>query len=122
LVFNIDAVGGVSSKKNDKIVCESDQNNNPAVNNEQSLIYTQLLASYMQKYSALKTSLGKTYASDYMPFQSKGYIITGLYEFNQSPYAHTLEDVLLNVDIQYIYEVAKGAIGAVLNFSGAIAI
>ncbi len=117
LVFNIDAVGGVSSKINNKVVCESDQDNYPDTNNTESLIYSNLLASCIEKYSNLQVVMGKTYSSDYMPFQDKGYIITGLYEFNQSPYAHTSNDNLENVDIQYIYQIARGALGASLIFS-----
>jgi len=117
LVFNIDAVGGVANKTNDRVVCESDKNNNPSTNNYKSNEYTKLLASNMEKYSNLKAVFKSTYASDYMPFQYKGYVITGLYEFNQSPYAHTSRDIIENVDVNYIFQMAKGALGASLSFA-----
>ncbi len=120
MVFNIDAVGGISSKINNKIVCECDKNNKPASNNKESLKYTQMLASLVNKYSPLEAVLGNTYGSDYMPFQDEGFIITGLYEFNQSPFAHAPDDTVKNVDIQYIYQVARVATGAVLHFSDSL--
>ena len=116
LVFNIDAVGGVASKTNDKVVCESDKNNNPSTNNYKSFEYTKLLAVNMENYSNLQTVFKSTYSSDYMPFQNKGYVITGLYEYNQSPYAHSSKDNIENVDVQYIFQIARGALGASLCF------
>jgi len=68
-------------------------------------------------YSNLKTNLSYAYASDYMPFQSNGEIITGLFEYNETPYAHTVNDKYINLDPVYIYNIAKATTGAVQHFA-----
>ncbi|MGE0562187.1 MAG: M28 family peptidase [Flavobacteriales bacterium] len=117
ILLNIDEVGGVNGMTNNTIVCERDENNNPSTNNVASANYTDTLAQCMQLYSNLNTEISYAYSSDYMPFQGAGKIITGLYEKNQSPYPHTPNDVVANMDMNYVFEVAKGTIGATLYFA-----
>ncbi len=118
LVFNIDEVGGVAGMTNNTIVCERDESA-PTSNNASSWAYTDSLATLMQTYSNLNTSISYAYGSDYVPFQNNGYIITGLFEENYSPHGHTTNDILANLDMDYTFEVAKGALGACLFFSKA---
>lgn len=68
-------------------------------------------------YSPLKTHLNYAYASDYMPFQSNGEVITGLFEYNETPYAHTANDKYIYLDPVYIYNIAKATTGAVQHFA-----
>lgn len=117
ILLNIDEVGGVNGMTNNTIICERDENNNPSTNNIASANYTDTLAQCMQLYSNLNTEISYAYASDYMPFQGAGKIITGLYEKNQSPYPHTPNDIVANMDMNYVFEVAKGTIGASLYFA-----
>ncbi|WP_299335925.1 M28 family peptidase [uncultured Psychroserpens sp.] len=116
LVFNIDEVGGVNGLTNDTIVCERDLGK-PKSNNEASNAVTIQLASYMELYSNLKTEIANAYASDYMPFEDQGFTITGLFEKHESPVNHTAKDDLTHMDVTYVYEVTKGAIGAALEFA-----
>lgn len=116
LVFNIDEVGGVSGASNTTIVCEEDRSNPPA-NNSASSAATQTLATCIELYSNLNTEISYAYASDYIPFENNGEIITGLYEKNETPYAHTANDLLVNMDPTYLYQVTKGSLGAALEFS-----
>ncbi|MFN8259198.1 MAG: M28 family metallopeptidase [Bacteroidales bacterium] len=118
LVLNIDAIGGVAGKKNNVLVCEFDKESPPASNNQKSLEFAKKLSFFIEKYSNLKTRLNRAYASDYMPFEQKGYVITGIYEDNQSPYAHTDKDIISNIDVGYIFEAAKGVVAAVAYFTG----
>ncbi|MEH6536497.1 MAG: M28 family metallopeptidase [Psychroserpens sp.] len=118
LVFNIDEVGGVKGKTNDIIVCERDESN-PKSNNADSDKATKRLATCMALYSNLKTEIASAYASDYMPFEDNGLIITGLFEKHESPVNHTAKDDLAHMDVNYVYEVTKGALGAALEFAGA---
>lgn len=117
LVLNIDQVGGISGMINNTIVCEKDQNNNPSSNNAASQTATNQLASSFTLYTNLNIEISKAYGSDYMPFQNNGEIITGLYESNESPYAHSPNDVLINMDPTYLWEVTKGALAASLFFA-----
>lgn len=117
LVFNIDEVGGVSGMTNNIIVCERDQSNTPTTNNAASNTVTNQLATCMELYSNLTTEISYAYASDYMPFEDNNEIITGLYEKNETPYAHGPNDLLVNMDPTYLYEVTKGSLGAAMFFA-----
>ncbi len=116
LVLNIDEVGGVKGKTNDTVTCERDTSS-PASNNTASNTFTQQLMNSITLYSPLKTNLSYAYSSDYMPFQSNGEIITGLFEYNETSYAHTINDTYSNLDPVYIYNIAKGTTGAVQHFA-----
>lgn len=116
LVINIDEVGGVAGLVNNTITCERDMSP-PFSNNAASNTMTTQLINCVRLYSPLQTHLANAYASDYMPFQSNGEIITGLFEKNETPHAHTANDVLANMDPNYVYNVAKAAIGAALHFA-----
>ena len=119
LVFNIDEVGGVAGKVNDKITCERDQNNTPSTNNAASNTVTQELMKYVEFYSPLQPNLSYAHDSDYDPFQANGEIITGFYEFNESKMPHTANDTYANMDPVYVYNVAKAATGAMMHFTNA---
>lgn len=116
LVLNIDQVGGVNGANNTTIVCEEDRSN-PSGNNSASSLATQTLATCMALYSTLNTEISYAYASDYIPFENNGEIITGLYEKIESPYSHSANDLLVNMDPSYLFQVTRGALGAVLEFA-----
>ena len=118
VLFNIDEVGGVAGENNNTVTCERDRST-PTSNNSQSNSFTNELIGCYGLYSPLNTFLDRAYASDYMSFQSNGEIITGIFETNETPYKHTENDLLVNMDPIYVYNVAKGAIGAALHFSKA---
>ncbi len=117
-VFNIDEVGGVAGMTNNIIVCERDEGS-PTVNNAASAVLTNELATSIELYSSLSTEISNAYASDYMPFEDNGEIITGLYEKNETAHAHSSTDIIANMDIPYVFEVTKGALGALLHFADA---
>ncbi len=116
LVFNIDGVGGVSGMTNNTIICERDEDA-PNSNNNESAIITDELATCVELYSNLYSEISYAYASDYMPFEDNGEIITGLYEKNETTVGHTPNDIIENLDFDYTYQVAKVAIGASMHFS-----
>ncbi|OUR99455.1 hypothetical protein A9Q86_12880 [Flavobacteriales bacterium 33_180_T64] len=116
IVFNIDEVGGVNGMTNDSVVCERDLSN-PSFNNAASNAATLVLANCIEFYSNLNSEISYAFASDYVPFENNGEIITGLYESNVSPVNHTSNDNLANMDVTYAYEVTKGALGAAMEFA-----
>lgn len=116
LLLNIDEVGGVSGMTNNIIVCERDESF-PTAANAASWLYTDTLANCVSLYSNLLTEIANAYSSDYMPFQSNNNVITGLFEKNYSPYAHTTNDNLANLDTNYVYEITQATIGASLYFA-----
>lgn len=116
LVFNIDEVGGVNGMVNDILVCERDESF-PSGNNAASWAYTDTLANLTSLYTSLEPEISYAYGSDYVPFQLNGNIITGYFEYNYSPYPHTIFDSLSKLDTNYVFEIAKGSLAAALYFS-----
>ena len=116
LVLNIDEVGGIAGQTNNTITCERDTSS-PSSNNSASAVATQELMNCVQLYSPLQANLSYAYSSDYMPFQSNNEVITGLYEYNESPYPHTPNDTYANMDPVYVYNIAKATVGAAQHFA-----
>lgn len=121
LVFNIDQVGGKIGNLNNNIKCESDNGGQFSSNNAASLAFTQQLAVCTSLYSPLSTTFASTYASDYVPFENKGEIITGFYETIRSYNEHSANDTYANIDPVYVTNVAKAAVGAIQHFAVAAA-
>lgn len=116
VVFNIDEVGGIAGMTNDIIVCEQDMSP-PNTNDAQSAIMTNELATCIELYSTLNTEISFAYASDYVPFMNNNEVVTGLYEKNETPYAHTPQDSIAYVDLSYIYQITKGSMGGLAHFA-----
>lgn len=116
LVFNIDQVGGQIGNNNTTITCEKDTGGIPG-NNAASNTVTQELATCTGLYSPLQTSISYAYSSDYMPFEAKGYTITGFYEYIESNNEHTVNDTFANIDPVYVFNVGKAAVGALQHFA-----
>jgi hypothetical protein len=116
LVLNIDGVGGVAGEVNNTVTCERDLSA-PHWNDAESSAFTDTLANLTEMYTDLNTVISYAYASDYVPFMENGYIVTGLYETNISPYYHTIYDNLIHLDSDYVYEIAKASVAATLYFA-----
>lgn len=116
LVFNIDQVGGKLGNSNTTVFCDEDQGS-PMSNNAASQAVTQQLATCTALYSPLQTAIGPAYASDYMPFENKGEVITGFYEFTRSYNEHTIHDTFANIDPIYVFNIGKAAVGAIQHFA-----
>lgn len=116
LVFNIDEVGGVAGMVNNTITCERDEWS-PTSNNEASAAFTDTLASLTEIYSSLNTHISYAYGSDYVPFMENGYVVTGYYEYNESPYPHSIHDSLSNMDPEYVFELTKASLASCMYFA-----
>lgn len=116
VVFNMDEIGGVAGLTNDTVTCERDTGN-PSSNNAASNAKTQELITCTQLYSPLNTHLASAYASDYMTFEENNEVITGFFETNETSHRHTATDLLVNMDPEYNYNIAKAAIGATMHYA-----
>lgn len=116
LVLNIDQVGGQLGNNNNTITCEKDISGMSA-NNTASAAATQELAVCTGLYSPLQTFISNAYSSDYMPFEAKGYTITGFYEYIRSENEHSTADTFANIDPVYVFKVGKAAVGALQHFA-----
>ena len=118
LLLNIDEVGGVAGTNNNTITCERDEWS-PTSNNAASAAFTDTLANLTEMYSNLNTDISYAYGSDYVPFMDNGYVVTGYYEYNESPYPHSINDSLSNMDPEYVFELTKASLASCMYFSGA---
>jgi aminopeptidase YwaD len=116
LVLNIDQVGGQLGNNNNTITCEKDISGQSS-NNAASASATQELAVCTSLYSPLQTFISNAYNSDYIPFEEKGYTITGFYERIKSNNEHSADDTLANIDPVYVFNVGKAAVGALQHFA-----
>ena len=129
LVLNLDEVGGVAGMTNNKIYTEKDgtptyptsglYSTYPSTNNAASAVKTTELKNSILNYSNITPVDNYIERSDYMPFEKEGYVVTGLYEFNQSNKPHTANDTYANMDPVYVYNVAQGVVGAIQHFATA---
>lgn len=119
VLLNIDEVGGVAGEINNTITCERDQSQ-PTANNSQSSSFASQMRTCFGLYSPLETVSGPVYSSDYVPFQRNGEVVVGLFETNETPFSHSTEDLLINMDPVYVYHVTKGATGTILHFAKAL--
>jgi len=119
LVFNIDEVGGVAGEINNTITCERDEWM-PNGNNAASAAFTDTLANLTELYSNLNTYISYAYGSDYVPFMINGYVVTGFYETNESPYPHSINDSLSNLDSEYIFEITKASLASSMYFAKSV--
>ncbi|WP_435525118.1 hypothetical protein [Chryseobacterium indoltheticum] len=62
--------------------------------------------------------MSNAYASDYMPFEAKGDIITGFYETERSNNEHSVNDTYANIDPVYVFNVGKGCSRSFATFCG----
>lgn len=121
VVVNLDQVGGLATKANTRLYHDRDQSN-PTSNNAAAAIAVQELANCTSLYSNLTPDFTRAENTDYMPFQQNGEIITGYWEYEggyNSPYVHTANDLLVNMDPVYVFNIGKAAVGAIQHFSGA---
>ena len=139
LVLNIDMIGGVKGANHNTVSCEADRLPNPdgsfnstgtstgnkTTNDLASYNYTSALKNYIGYYSTLTGVFSYAYNSDYMPFENNNEIITGLYERPtnnkgtevSNPYYHKNTDIVANMSVPYVTQIAKGVVGAVQHFA-----
>lgn len=121
IVVNLDQVGGLATKANTKLYHDRDQAS-PTSNNAAAAIAVQELANCTLLYSPLNVDFDPAESTDYVPFQQNGEIITGYWEYEggyNNPYVHTANDLLVNMDPVYVYNIAKAAVGSIQHFSAA---
>jgi len=119
VVVNLDQVGGLATKSNTKIYCDKDQSA-PNSNNAAAALVVQELANCTTLYSPLGVDFDPAESTDYVPFQQNGEIITGFWEYEggyNNPFVHTANDLYVNMDPVYVYNVGKAAVGAIQHFA-----
>ncbi|MCB0735291.1 MAG: M28 family peptidase [Bacteroidetes bacterium] len=118
LMINLDQLGGTSGGSgNDRIYCERDELSFPWENDQSSRLVTDTLANLVKLYTSLEPVLSNAYSSDYIPFQSAGYVITGLFQYSTYVHRHTIRDSLNKVDTLSFIQAARAAGAAAIHFA-----
>ncbi|WP_148685662.1 M28 family metallopeptidase [Candidatus Nitrosocosmicus hydrocola] len=131
LVINLDMVGqpgflmtdktiqiDVDKKFNDKPSCNMMSNND-----EDSDEYATLMQKIATSYTNLVGQKGPAFASDYCPFEARGYVIVGAYDGsaeNENPHYHHSSDVPENLDIEFLVSVTKMVLATIMDINGQI--
>ena len=74
------------------VVVERDLGNLVAGNDAASQAFGAVMAQAAADYTSLPIKLGPIFASDYMPFEAKGYVTIGAYEGDGNPHYHATSD------------------------------
>lgn len=118
LVFNIDQIGGTYGVTgNDKIFCERDENTSPFSNNALSERITDSIANLARLYTSLTPVISKAFSSDYIPFEEKGIVISGLYQHANDKYSHRPTDTLGNMDTVSLKQAVRLTAAATIHFA-----
>jgi len=116
-MYNIDQVGGTSGSAENKIYCERDEIMSPNHNNLASARITDTLSKLVSLYSSLEPVIAAAYSSDYLPFEAKGKVICGLYQFPDYPFTHSVSDSIQYLDTNYLNQVARITVSSLLHFT-----
>ncbi|MEN3045794.1 MAG: M20/M25/M40 family metallo-hydrolase [Candidatus Hydrothermales bacterium] len=114
-LFNVDMIGGDINYLNNKVIVEWDMGNQVDSNNSKSFAFAETLATMYSLYTTLGTVYGNIFASDYLPFEAKGYTTLGLFEYHFNSGYHSEDDVIDSLDISYATTIIKGALAFILH-------
>jgi hypothetical protein len=93
-------------------------------NNEMSQIYGQKMEQYAKDYTELSIEFDPIFASDYMPFEARGYVCIGAYDgsaIEENPHYHTQLDVPENLNMPFLTSVTRMVLSFILLESKYIA-
>jgi hypothetical protein len=86
-------------------------------NNEMSQQFGQKMEQYAKDYTELAVKFDPIYASDYMPFEARGYVCIGAYDgsaIDENPHYHTQLDIPENLNIPFLKSVTKMVLAFVI--------
>lgn len=118
LVINLDMVG--FPPPDGSITVERDVGNVQAGNDAASAAYANVMAQAATDYTDLPVLLGPIYASDYMPFEARGYVTIGAYEGGNNPNYHNTSDAPATVNAAYLTKVTQMTLATLLHESLAV--
>ena len=113
LVVNMDMCGetGFLSNNNTTFI-DIDDGSTGIIdeNNEMSQRFGQKMEQYAKDYTELAVEFDPIFASDYMPFEARGYVCIGAYDgfaIDENPHYHTQLDVPENLNMPFLTSVTK---------------
>jgi hypothetical protein len=114
LLINMDMIGYPESGNMTTIV-ERDQGNAVSTNDAASYAYADTMKQAALAYTTMPVVHGNIYASDYMPFESRGYVCIGAFEYGDNPNYHTVNDLPATVNTIYVRENTKMVLATLMH-------
>ena len=115
LVFNLDEVGYPDKAKS--LFLDRDEGGVPA-NNAASAKLVARLEALAKAVVKVPTKIDPVEASDYVPFEQLGYVVTGLYEGeSRYPHYHKSTDTPDKVDFVYVTDMARLTLAFLLDYA-----
>jgi len=114
-LINLDMIS--SPPENSKrLIIEVDRENKLPSQKFESISFGETLKQMAMNYTDLEVVFDNICNSDYMPFQSLGYVVTGLYDGGcNDPTNHSKDDVQQKVNLNYLISSIKVVIGTIFT-------
>ena len=114
LLINLDMLGYPPTGTWSTIV-ERDQGNAVSTNDAASYAYADTMAQAALAYTTLSVTHGNIYSSDYMPFESCGFVCIGAFEEGDNPNYHTTGDIASAVNFPYVTDNVKMVLATLMH-------
>lgn len=99
------------------VTVERDEGNAVPGNDAASVAFGAVMAQAAADYTTLPVLLGPIYASDYMPFEARGWVTIGAYEGEGNPNYHRTSDDVGTLDYDYLTSVTRLTLATLLQLS-----
>lgn len=109
-LLNLDQIGFPLASR--EVIIEHDKGNVLPNNDEPSKLLAQTLAQVAHTRLNIPIGTAGIERSDYMPFESRGYTVIGLYESGNYQHQHTNRDTSEKIDYDYLVNMSKIAVTA----------
>ena len=114
-LVNLDMIGVPPA--DGSVVVERDMGNAVAGNDAASAAFAAVMAQAAADYTTLPVKLGPIFASDYMPFEARGWVTIGAYEGDGNPQYHNTSDDVGTLDYGYLTAVTRFTVATLLQLS-----
>ena len=112
-LVNLDMVGVPPA--DGSVTVERDLGNVVATNDAGSAAFGAVMAQAAADYTDLPVLLGPIYASDYMPFEARGWVTIGAFEGGSNPDYHRTTDDVGTLDHAYLTAVTRLTLATLLQ-------
>ena len=119
LMLNLDTLAHRPADPNEPMIIEFDQGNAHPGNNAAAASYGRRAAELAAIYTTLPIAHSDIWASDYMPFEARGFPCIGLYDNGaNSPHNHRSTDTADRIDYARLEQATRLAVAVLADVAG----
>ncbi|MDR4511925.1 MAG: M28 family metallopeptidase [Nitrososphaeraceae archaeon] len=121
LLINLDMCGEtgyLSTNNTTNIDVDNGQTGVESSNNEASQLFGLTMEQMAKIYTDLDVEFDPIDASDYMPFEARGYVCIGAYDgsaISSNPHYHSSSDIPANLNMDFLISVTKMVLATILK-------